>query len=161
MIYKDYLNSARKHQYTCEVIRARLFNNISNNGLRKSLLLNLYYLSGYIIECIVKYAIYDLLSYKRDQDVKLLNQDGLTFDSHIKHHRFDIYTEHLVRRISSPIPLVNYTKNIDKTVVQLYKKWDVNIRYKYDLDANAEEDYIKFYEYSRQIFRLVKNNVRG
>ncbi|MEN8217395.1 MAG: hypothetical protein ABFS56_13715, partial [Pseudomonadota bacterium] len=127
MFYKDYLNAARKHQYTCCVLLEKL-NSIDENKDKakyKYLLLNLYYLSGYIIECIVKYGIYDLISYSKDEEVSSLNEKGLTYQHHIKHHRFERYTEHLNKRMSGAIPLVDGNKKgIEKEVIQLYREWD-------------------------------------
>lgn len=161
MIYKDYLNAARKHEHTCEVLCKKLKSGSCDKRLEKSLLLNMYYLSGYIIECIVKYAIYDLIAYKKNQDIRLLDQKGLTYNKHIKHHRFDLYTEHLTRYMSCPIPLISTTKNIEKEVLELYKHWDTNIRYRDDLENKRPAHYFKFYEYGKTILNTIRNNVRG
>jgi hypothetical protein len=160
MLYKEYLNAARKHEYTCDAINEKISLNNSSTMQQKSLLLNLYYLSGFVIECITKYAIYDLVKHKRDLDVKVLNNSGLTYDLHIKHHRFDRYTDHLNRLLSIPIPLISFTKDIEKEVLRLYKEWDVDIRYRYDL-VMEQSYYQSFYKYSKKIFRLIRDNVWG
>lgn len=164
MVYKDYLNAARKHRITCDVIAEKLDeekNHIpKNQGKMKSLTLNLYYLSGYIIECIVKYAIYDLIGYDREDDVRNLNKKGLTYDTHIRHHRFETYTEHLVKRMSGNIPLINDRKQIPRETVNIYKEWDAEIRYSYEL-RYEEIHYIEFYEYAKSIFEIIKNNTKG
>ncbi len=160
MVYKDFLNAARKHKYTCEVICDNLNKTNTNKTEQKYLLLNLYYLSGYIIECIVKYAIYDLVGYDKKEDVKKLNEKGLNYNTHIKYHKFEKYTEHLRRNISGSIPLIYIKKNIDNQVIQLYKEWDADVRYSYDLRNKDEQHYIQFYEYSVEIYKIILNNVR-
>ncbi len=159
MVYKDFLNAARKHKYTCNAIFECL-NDETNVAKHKSLLLNLYYLSGYIIECIVKYAIYDLNGYQRNRDIKKLDENGLTFDKDIKHHKFKRYTEHLKRLRSIPIPLINNQQGVAKEVVELYKEWDADVRYSYELKY-GKTHYIEFYKCAQEIFNIIKNNVKG
>jgi len=163
MVYKNFLNAARKHKYTCFVISQKLeeLNEATEKAKVNYLLLNLYYLSGYIIECIVKYAIYDLIAFKKNRDIKELNEKGLTFDLNIKHHKFERYTEHLNKYLSRPIPLINTRKGIDKEVIQLYCDWDAEVRYSYDLKGKEKCHYISFYKYSEDIFNIIKNNIRG
>jgi len=164
MVYKDYLKAARKHKITCEVIAEKLDeernHKAPNRAKVKSLTLNLYYLSGYVIECMVKYAIYDLVGYGSKDDVRGLNKRGLTYDLHIRHHRFGRYTEHLIRRMSGMIPLVKDKKGIPKETVNIYNEWDAEIRYSYELKYN-EIYYLKFYEYAKKIFEIIKNNTKG
>ena len=52
MVYREYLNAARKHEYTCMVLLEKL-EQIDENAEREAfrfLLSNFYYLTGYIIE---------------------------------------------------------------------------------------------------------------
>ena len=164
MIYKDYLKAARKHKITCEVIAEKLNEEkrqkSPDSDKLKSLILNLYYLSGYVIECMVKYGIYDLIGYGSTDDVRNLNEEGLTYDLHIKHHPFGKYTEHLNNLMSGAIPLVNDKKGIPKETVNIYNEWDAEIRYYYKLNYN-EIHYVRFYEYAKEIFKIIKDNTRG
>ena len=163
MVYKDYLNAARKHKYTCEVIFEKLngINEQTDKAKYRYLLLNLYYLSGYVIECTVKYGIYNLIGYEKEKDVKELNEKGLMYDLHIKHHKFERYAEHLRRSISRPIPLINTREKIDKYVVQLYREWDADVRYSYDLKGKENHHYTAFYKCAAEIFKIIIDNVRG
>jgi hypothetical protein len=161
MLYKDYLNSARKHEHTCDVLFEKLSGSSLNTAHEKYLILNLYYLSGYIIECIVKYAIYDLNGHAPDQDVRSINTNGLNYNLHIKHHKFERYTDHLRKHLSMPIPLINDISGVDKQVQQLYKEWDAEVRYKYDLGTKSLSHYISFYRCAKTIFRVIKNNIGG
>lgn len=161
MKYKDYRNAARKHLNTCTVLEEKYNTNSCTTETRKSLVLNMYYLSGYIIECIVKYGIYDLIGYDKDQDVKLLDNGKLTYQNNIRHHQFERYTEHLVRYISRPIPLISATNGIDRDVIRLYSDWDAEVRYSYDLGIINERHYLDFFVHSKSIFKIVTDNTRG
>ena len=163
MLYKDYLNSARKHIHTCKVLSKHIETlDEKNNGvIVKCLILNLYYLSGYIIECVVKYGIYDLIGYPRKKKISELNQEKLNYSTHIKHHKFEKYTEHLTRRMHIQIPLINTDADIDREIKRLYKNWDATVRYSYDLNGISKSNYLKFFEYSEKIFNIIILNVRG
>jgi hypothetical protein len=163
--YPEYLNSARKHQYTCEEILKALQRIDRSRGAGKSkhkqLLLNLYYLSGYIIECSVKYAIYHLVSYDRKKCVRQLDQDGISFKNNIKHHRFERYTEHL--RVRHPgILLIDDLSNVDKDVIFIYRLWDADVRYWFndieDIQKKklTERNIEQFFNLSTQLMKQVE-----
>lgn len=140
MKYTEFLDSARKHQFTCnEILKAIKIIDISNGTGRsqqKQLLLNLYYLSGYIIECSVKYSIYHLISYDRRKCVTQLNQNGLSYQGNIRFHKFERYAEHLRVR-QSGLQLIDDRKEIDKDVIYIYRAWDAEVRYWFkDIDKN-------------------------
>lgn len=163
MVYKDFLNAARKHEYTCQVLLDKLeqIDEKKEKEFFRFLLLNLYYLTGYIIECIVKYGIYDLIGFPRDKDVTKLNQDSLIYKDHIKHHKFVRYTEYLDQRIGINLPLIRNRAGIDKEVLKLYHNWDATIRYSCKLDVTEKQHYISFYETAKKIHNDIRINVKG
>ncbi|MEN8219776.1 MAG: hypothetical protein ABFS56_26200, partial [Pseudomonadota bacterium] len=68
---------------------------------------------------------------------------------------------HLNKRMSGAIPLVDGNKKgIEKEVIQLYREWDAEVRYSYDLGKKKKRHYIKFYEYADKIFEIISNNVK-
>lgn len=165
MQYSEYLNSARKHQYTCQEILNTLQGIKQTTGVekskRKQLQLNLYYLSGYIIECSIKYAIYHLLSYDRKKCVKQLDQDGISFKKDIKHHKFDKYADYL--RVRQPgILLIDDIPNIEKDVISISKLWDAEVRYWFnDIDDNnkkklSEKNIIQFFKLATNLMKQVE-----
>lgn len=132
MLYNEYLNSARKHQYTCQEILNCIKVNKNISGPEKSkhkqLVLNLYYITGYIIECSVKYAIYHLIGYDRKTCVKQLDQDGISFSNNMKFHKFERYVEHL--KIRQPgLVLIDDVSGIERDIVFIYRQWDAEVRY--------------------------------
>ncbi len=166
MFYNEYLNSARKHQFTCEMI-LQCVNNLDdsipkNKTLNKKLLLNTYYLSGYIIECSVKYGIYHSIGYDRKACVKNLSEKNLTYTGNIKHHRFDKYVDHLI--VKHPgIPLIDNKKNINPEVIDIYRLWDADVRYWFNDIPNNNLNKLNatninsFFSLSSQILEHVQN----
>ena len=169
MIYKEYLNAARKHNNTCLSLKSCIdeLNNSSQKDLNKikSLTLNLYYLSGYIIECSVKYAIYVCIEYNRTKDVNKLNNDDITYKDHIKHHKFTRYVDHL-NKVYGGIVLLDNRKDIGKEIIKLYNGWDVDIRYCYSemppKFRHADNfNFVKtFNQYAEEIFSFIQKEIR-
>lgn len=165
MTYQEYLNSARKHNFSCEEILRALKSVDLSNGVGKSkqkhLLLNLYYLSGYIIECSVKYAIYHLISYDRKKCVRQLDQDGISFQNNIRFHKFEMYVNHLKVRQPGIILIDDHTE-IDKEVIFLYRLWDAEVRYWFnDIEQNikkklSEKNIEKLFELATKILTHVE-----
>lgn len=163
--YFEYLNSARKHQYTCEELLNALQGIEQTSGVgrsrRKQLLLNLYYLSGYIVECSIKYAIYHLVSYDRKKCVRQLDQDGISFQHNIKHHKFEMYAEHL--RVRHPgMLLIDDISDVDKDVLFISRLWDAEVRYWFNDIAEShkkkltERNVIQFFNLATGLLKQVE-----
>ncbi|BAS35997.1 hypothetical protein RZQ92_13350 [Klebsiella michiganensis] len=69
MNYDGFLASARRHKYTCEIIKKQMENFDEGSEQHIRLLSNFYYLSGYILECSLKYLI--LESYGHPDNIKV------------------------------------------------------------------------------------------
>lgn len=166
MNYYEYLNSARKHQCTCNEIFLILSDQKDSvcgqqKTKNKQLVYNLYYLSGYIIECSVKYAIYHLISYDKTKNIKELNQDGMTFSDTIKHHKYERYVEQLIVRQPGLI-LIDDIKGIGKEVISIYKLWDAEVRYWYnDIEERNKKNLTKdnifsFYKLAEKLMKEIE-----
>lgn len=133
MFYSEYLNAARKHLITCEVLKENISeldeNNLQDKTKAKQLLLNLYYLTGYIIECSIKYGIYKVVDFNPASEVATLSTNTVSYKD-IQHHRFNRYSEHLVSK-SPGIKLIDDRRNINSDVMYLYNNWDAPVRYWY------------------------------
>lgn len=169
MTYKEFLNAARKHLATCKVLRDILEESINTNNVdvakNKQLTINLYYLSGYIIECSVKYGIYVCLDYDRNHDIMSLDTAGISFSRNIKHHRFDRYVDHLNRKISG-ITLIDNKAGISNEVKKLYNNWDAEVRYCYNeipekfKHCDEVNHVINFSYKAEEIFKYIRSNIR-
>jgi hypothetical protein len=143
MLYSDYLNAARKHLITCELLKENICQiNTSNTQEKtkcKQLSLNLYYLTGYVFECSIKYGIYKVIDHDPKSSVKSLDTPLLSYEKHIKHHPFKYYSDHLINK-SPGIKLVDDTFSIPRDVVYLYNTWNAEIRYWYrDIGPSMEK----------------------
>lgn len=154
MKYSEYLNAARKHQAACEVIKNEIVSidkGKSPHLLAKErrLLLSFYYLTGYIIECSVKYGIYKLIDFDPKASVSSLNQSGLSYGQNIKYHRFSKYADHLVCRVGG-IKLIDDVNGVSPDVRELYHRWDAEVRYWYSGIDNALMEKLN----QRNLFKL-------
>ena len=80
MKYRDYKTNAKKHLDAC----LSILNTYSDNVVPESVLRELHYLSGYIIEGICVYAIYKHYEWEEDRDIKEYDEDY--FCSECGHH---------------------------------------------------------------------------
>lgn len=151
MLLKEYLNAARRHLHTCDYILSAIkIRHMHRNDLIK----NLYYLSGYIIECSVKYGIITLNGHDRNRDVEDFNSNGIIYARDLKHHEFKKF-ELLIKRFSIQAPLISTQIHVEPEVKKLYESWRSTIRY--DCSINCNHDcYIKFFECSKLIFTEIE-----
>jgi hypothetical protein len=171
MYYSEYLNAARKHLLSCRVINKEIQEIITkpsgqiDESKLRLLTLNLYYLSGYIIECSVKYGIYGVLEYDRTKCIKNLNYPYASYDTHIKHHKFKRYVD-IFNAKKSGLILIDDTTSIGKEVKHLYSMWDAEIRYfakvipPHYKNANNYTFVKSFYECSEIIFTTIRDQIR-
>lgn len=173
LVYDEFLRSARKHLKTCIVIKDYLDNlekeNPKNDQLIKALTLNLYYISGYVIECSIKYGIYVYSEYGRELCVKKfdikINNINVTYNKQIKNHRYDRYADFL-NFFHSGIVLIDDKSDISQPVKNLYNNWDVDIRYCFnDIPEKFKHSdnsvfVIEFFNYAKEIFHTIQDKLR-
>lgn len=119
MLYREFKRSSVKHLKTCECILEVLDNKECISD-KKHLESNLFYLSGYIIETILKYMLFVSINYDRNSDIKDLDNDGLTYQNSIKTHSLQELYQKLQTKYSIS---TNITRNE-------LNKWNVHLRYK-------------------------------
>lgn len=151
MKYKEYLVSAKRHKHACQVLEDKL-NTLKDEGLESDefnfLVLSMYYLSGYIIECSLKFKIFELKGYDPNIDV---NEDNcklfdINYKKNIKKHNFSSLQNYLDSLISG-FPHLSSDSNINR----LLGEWSPEIRYSHvDLDYDQIK---KFYNHSKQYLR--------
>lgn len=169
MKYIEFLNAARKHNHTSEVLKGALQEHLTKtpvcNGSVKRLTLNLYYISGYVIECSLKYGIYALVGYDRNEDVKKINQNGIDYNGKIKHHPFNVYAD-VFNMYHSGVALVDSRNGIPQEVINLYNNWDAEVRYVYSdipqkfKSCDQSRYVINFSDYAEQIFKHIESQIR-
>lgn len=170
MVYEEFLKSAGKHLKTCEVINDSLAalddSLVENQSSIKLLTLNLYYISGYVIECSIKYGIYVSLGYDRTACVKQLDTETVKFGREIRHHRYDKYEDVFKMLYAGSIVLIDNKSGIAQPVKNLYSNWDATVRYCCDdipqqfRHSDNKEHVIEFYNYAKQIFSIIRRDLR-
>jgi hypothetical protein len=193
MIYKEYLKASERHLQACKCLMSRCLNNdkstpksfsktskSSDDKLSrhikpkfvapKYILPEIYYLSGYVIECIVNYGLYYILGYDKQKDVKNLTEIELyaygykhiiSYGSHIRGHDF----QHNLKIIRSYIKgnWPNSNKFLDsiwgQTKTSAFQNWNVNVRYE-EL-ALTEKDIQDFFQLSEQIYTEIRNALQN
>lgn len=164
MIFSDYKQAAKRHLETSSQLWFLLdesYRKIENQGVtlsrkqlreKKQLLSNLYYLSGYIIECSYYCAIYKALGWTTDvtglrvgstsYSVSCYPDASASFvvrrkpSSRIKQHQLNgnMHFFQTIIPISglSSIPLVGYTLPTTRICYDLFENWCAEIRYYVD-----------------------------
>ncbi|NNA66146.1 hypothetical protein [Pseudomonas gessardii] len=151
MKYTEYLISAKRHNHACRVLKAKLdtFDEVDLRSEEfKFLVLSMYYLSGYIIECALKFKIFELKQYDPTLEIDEENcaNAGINYKKRIKTHNFNSLQNYL----DSLVGGLSHTSDKHETN-RLLSEWNPEIRYSH---IDLEYDQIKeFYAHSIQYLR--------
>lgn len=143
--YTEFRKSACRHFEVCDDMLKKLVK--SDNfptGKKKSVLLEIYYLSGYIIECILKFVLFSHLNFKKHDDVYDYK------DKDWKNHDFNkliTILNELDFKFSQDIPIIGSKHGIPPKVLKLYSDWSTDYRYvstvvDFDLQVELVEAYL-------------------
>lgn len=178
-VYQEYQQAAERHYKTClkleETIQS-LQGNSSNNKLVKKLLQNLYYLTGYIIECSCCYFIYAQYANLTDKKALIATMPGkcrenVSFD---KNHKIDSDTfiikgdNHGLLNFTEThsyfgqsldnIPLINGHISAFQDSEQLLKKWGAEVRYKVEIPLN-ESNTFSFLAVAKTMYNNINSHI--
>ena len=142
MKYPEYLSSAKRHNQACKVLQERIevYESTDPNNLNiKPLVISLYYLSGYIIECSLKFKILEVSGFCLTDDVNKIECDkiGINYYTQIRVHDFGKLQDVLCSKITD----LSYESD-DTEVVCLLLKWDPTVRYE---DIDLEYNKVKLF----------------
>lgn len=151
MRYPEYLDSAKRHNCACRVLKERL---TSFNATERStdsfnyLVSSLYYLSGYIIECSLKFKIFECCNYDSANEIESdkCKEHGINFGKRIKTHSFT----KLQNFLSSKVSEISYESD-ESHISVLLDSWTPEARYE-----SRELDYdevIEFYVHAKEFLR--------
>lgn len=130
MKYPEYLNSAKRHNQACIVLKDKIetFAENSFDDIEcKHLVLSLYYLSGYIVECSLKFKIFEVIGYEINIDIDeniIKERFDIDFRKKIQTHNFG----RLQNLLNSKISDVDYKSDV-KEVNKLLNDWSPSVRY--------------------------------
>lgn len=149
--YTEFLTSAKRHNHACRVLKAKL-DSFNEDDLRseefKFLVLSLYYLSGYIIECALKFKIFELKQYNPNIEVDEQNckNAGIEYRKRIRTHKFSSLQNYLDSLIGGFSHISNNSE-----INRLLSEWSPEIRYShFDLEYEKVKE---FYAHSSQYLR--------
>ncbi|WP_323898888.1 hypothetical protein [Aeromonas hydrophila] len=151
MTYLEYLSSARKHNHTCRVLKEKIDSlpvEEASGDEYKYLVMSLYYLSGYIIECAIKFKIFQLNGYDvhAEVDAASCSKAGIDYQKNIKTHSF----QRLQNYLSSLVSDLSYVSD-QKDLNKLLQNWSPELRYAY-----FELDYLKIKELHEHTVQFLK-----
>ena len=146
MKYPEYLSAAKRHKQACRVLKEKIetyVNDDNNADNFKYLIISLYYLSGYIIECSLKFKILELSGFDSNLDVNKheCKKFNIEYHTEIKIHNFAILQNVLNSKAS------DISHESDDTRIEcLLVKWDPLVRYE-DISLDYQEVY-SFYAHA-------------
>ncbi len=172
MQYEDYKTASERHLETCLKLKEVVTNNYLNRTLsatelkkQNEILANIYYLTGYVIECIVSYGILkyiDIENIYRSKGITKLKQlnsfyspQKVSYDYNDQYCRWSIINpKHSIEKnltfftLEARLTGLNIRgidKNIDGNLNKLIKNW--NAEYRYYLKDNTVLDYNKIFPF--------------
>ena len=179
MKYRDYKINAKKHLDAC----LSILNTYSDNVVPESVLRELHYLSGYIIEGICVYAIYKHYEWEEDRDIKEYDEDftretGLDYyknrnrldngsvvrtgaQYYITSHGFNQYVELLdIPFQGTNIPYIDASSTADDSIADLIDEWKPDLRYRYGvLNRHTKAEIVQLITACELIYNQVSQNI--
>lgn len=147
MKYSEYLSSAKRHDYTCSILKDKLEEEcLSENSIEFSYLYsNLFYISGYIFECVIKYKILEFSEHDELADVD--KNSCSNFD-------FNFKKDFRIHNLAKLLELLDVVSggngySVNDSVIDLVNSWNPNVRYE-DFTCSVN-DVISFYMESKRI----------
>ncbi|MFC0320224.1 hypothetical protein [Olivibacter oleidegradans] len=148
MHHIEYRKAAARHLTTCQ----HLLKDIKDQKADKKnkLLLNIYYLSGYVIETALSYAFFSHIKHTGHVEECTYYKEGF------KTHTFDVKVQYILKVNGdlSSLPFVRQQLP-DRKLNLLYKSWKTDFRYCYNdqlRESDLTEDLIYKYLYNIEIF---------
>ncbi|WP_269900830.1 hypothetical protein [Paenalcaligenes faecalis] len=153
MKYQDFHSIAKKHSNACKVLRDKIESVSEENRsgvIFDSWVLSLYYLSGYIIECSIKFKILEVFNHCKFSDVSDFSCEeiGINYRKKFKTHNLNRLNDLLESKISGI-----FLKNCDTELNGVIDSWDPVVRYE-----GIQFDYLDvlgFHDHSISILKKV------
>ena len=117
MTFSEFKRAAKKHLKICECLIENC--NLSDWQIKEGI----YYLSGYVVEMMLKYRIYKRINFKHNEDIKNLNRKDISYQNDIANSRNGHNIRYLLRKLRQYEEMALF-KDIEH-----YYNWSINIRY--------------------------------
>lgn len=174
-VYQEFQKAADRHLKTCLELK-KVIENETKSDLKRKLLEDLYYLSGYIIECSCCWFVFSyekFKKYEKREDLVATKpnecEDNVSYEQNIypndtliikdgKHYLKNFKRLYLYFREYPDVSIINGKTNafLDAT---LFTHWYANIRYKIPDGVNCNEDSVfSFLAIAKSIYEGVQNH---
>jgi carboxypeptidase C (cathepsin A) len=128
--YPEYLSSAKRHNFACRVLQEKIetFENANSNDENfNHLITSLYYLSGYIIECSLKFKIFEVFSFNSDLEI---DEEAYRILG-INKRKIQVHSFHKLQNfLDSKISDISHISN-ESAINLLMEQWNPIIRYQH------------------------------
>ena len=146
MYYPEFKKASKKHLQSCECLLNNLNLNCSYN--KSYILTTIFYLSGYILETIMKFSIYSSINYKRNKKITELTTHGLSYKDNIKIHDLKKLKRTVYEKGITRLP------NFDNNQV-LFSAWNSEIRYIEKINY-SEQEIINFFNFAKNTYKIIQ-----
>lgn len=138
MDYKEFRNAAHRHLVSCQKMCERL-SQISNKNDRRDMIADIYYLSGYVIETLLSYAIFSVAS--RDIQRRPIEEHP-QYEEGFKTHNYQAKIDFAIKHNCSFDGMLLISKrHQNKDICRMYNGWQVEMRYQHPSKfANVPSD---------------------
>ncbi|MBE8906843.1 hypothetical protein [Enterobacter asburiae] len=150
MKYIEYKKSAARHYLVCDnlLIRFRDLMNQGNEVDAKKILLGIYYISGYIYECGIKYKILELCCHDENIDVSKQSCSQYSFNYH---NDFKIHSLSKLIDLLDVLAGSDARNEITEVDAELFNNWSPEVRYQESI--YDEQKVLTFYNKSSSMIR--------
>jgi hypothetical protein len=162
MKYKQYEKAAKRHRATCDNLLKIVEDGfIGNKPIEQhekdKMLENIYYLSGYVVECILSFKYFQLIKYNKNNSVYDFNDFKTYFSTHSKAPVIELIRERGGVKVNQ-IPIVGNIK-LKQIEKDMYEHWKTKVRYTtIDLpfDVNLPNVFV-FYSLCNKIYLTARD----
>jgi hypothetical protein len=146
MKYRDFKSAAHRHLICCQKMCDTL-SSISNQEEKNAIIANIYYLSGYVFETLLSYAIFSISDKNtRKNPVEEHPEYNNGFKTHDFQAKIDFAIKH--KCDLNGIMFISQ-KHKNDSYMKLYREWKIELRYwplkSVSTIATINEDLIKGY----------------
>jgi hypothetical protein len=152
--YPEYLSAAKRHDQACSVLKEKIEGykaHPSHNVKLEQLAVSLYYLSGYILECSLKFKILEVSNFCPRADVNKheCKKIGIEYNKEFGIHSLPKLQELLISKVTD----INCSAS-DCKVIDLLTSWHPRIRYQDAIIPVNEAE--EFYKHTKFVMRKVQ-----
>lgn len=128
MYYKEFRNAAHRHLLSCEKMCEKL-KQITNSNEKRDLIAEIYYLSGYIVETLLSYAVFSVAG-RNVQNRPV--EEHPDYENGFKTHNFQAKIYFAITHGCSfnGVPFIG-ERHPSNNLRKLFNAWNVDMRYQH------------------------------